>query len=80
MEWSSYINPICIVHNSLYSVLVTIIRDACFYGYTALLICFYLVNNVFNFNGFFTIAGFVYFVLFSLFATLYMLYCTHSLT
>ena len=44
MEWSNYINPIFIVHNSLYSVLVNIIRDACFYGYTALPNCFYLVN------------------------------------
>ena len=52
MEWSNYINPIFIVHNSLYSVLVNIIRDACFYGYTALPNCFYLVNNVFNFSGF----------------------------
>ena len=44
MEWSNYIYPIFIVHNSLYQVLVNIIRDACFYGYTALLNCFYLVN------------------------------------
>ena len=75
MEWSNYINPIFIVHNSLYSVLVNIIRDACFYGYTALPNCFYLVNNVFNFNVFFTIAGFFCFFYsfteFSLFATLY---------
>ena len=53
MEWSNYINPIFILHNSLYSVLVNIIRDACFYGYTALPNCFYLVNNVFNFNVFY---------------------------
>ena len=60
MELYNSINPIFIVHNSLYSVLVNIIRDACVYGYTALLNCFYLVNNVFNFNVFFTIAGFIY--------------------
>ena len=52
MEWSNYINPIFIVHNSLYSALVNILRDACCYGYTALPNCFYLVNNVFNFNVF----------------------------
>ena len=57
MEWSNYIYPIFIVHNSLYSVLVNIIRDACFYGYTALPNCFYLVN-VFNFNGFFLLSQF----------------------
>ena len=45
MEWSNYIYPIFIVHNSLYSVLVNSIRDACFYGYTALPNCFYLVNT-----------------------------------
>ena len=61
MEWSNYINPIFIVHNSLYSVLVNIIRDAWFYGYTALLNYFCLVNNVFNFNVFLTIAGFLIF-------------------
>ena len=27
--------------NSIYSLLVNIIRDACFYGYTALPNCFY---------------------------------------
>ena len=53
-------NPFFIVHTSLYSVLVNIIRDACFYGYTALPNYYYLVNNVFNFNVFFTIAGFFY--------------------
>ena len=51
MELSNYIYPIFIVHNSHYSVLVNIIRDACFYGYTALPNCFYLVN-VINFNVF----------------------------
>ena len=51
MELSNNFYPIFIVHNSLYSVLVNIMCDACFYGYTALPNCFYLVN-VFNFNVF----------------------------
>ena len=62
MEWSNYINPIFIVHNLLYSVLFNSIRDACLYGYTALPNCFYLVNNVFNVNVFFTIAGLFLFI------------------
>ena len=62
MEWSNYIYPIFIVHTSVYSVLVNIIRDACFYGYTALPNCFYLVNIYLILMFFYYRSFFLFFV------------------
>ena len=82
MEWYNYIYPIFIVHNSLYSVLVNIIRDACFYGYTALPNCFYLVNMYliliffFLLSQFFLVFLFIYVILTFCNSILY----SHSLT
>ena len=74
MEWTNYINCIFFVHNSLYSVLVNIIRDACFYGYTALPNCFYLVNNVFNVNVFLLSQVFLIYIRNSHFLQLYTIH------